>query len=262
MTENTIELLTLAQLSQGQDWRVQLCHDRPVHMLIWITRGQGLLQLDGQRRGLGAHNAVFIPARALFALDMGRQGIGQAVVIPDGTELRLPQMPRHLRIRDVQAQTELTGLIEAAQREQQAKRPLYHDALEGHAALMSVWLRRQITQDEHVPNRRNAAARLSARFCQMVCEHYSSGAPMAQYAESLDVTPTHLSRAVKSATGKTAADILTERVVHEARHLLGTTEHSAQDIARHLGFGSAAYFTRFMQQHTGLTPSRLRATAA
>jgi len=115
MTENTIELLTLAQLSQGQDWRVQLCHDRPVHMLIWITRGQGLLQLDGQRRGLGAHNAVFIPARALFALDMGRQGIGQAVVIPDGTELRLPQMPRHLRIRDVQAQTELTGLIEAAQ---------------------------------------------------------------------------------------------------------------------------------------------------
>ena len=76
MTENTIELLTLAQLSQGQDWRVQLCHDRPVHMLIWITRGQGLLQLDGQRRGLGAHNAVFIPARALFALDMGRQGIG------------------------------------------------------------------------------------------------------------------------------------------------------------------------------------------
>ena len=84
---------------------------------------------------------------------------------------------------------------------------------------------------------------------------------MAQYAESLEVTPTHLSRAVKSATGKTAADILTERVVHEARHLLGTTEHSAQDIARHLGFGSAAYFTRFMQQHTGLTPSRLRATA-
>ena len=247
MTENTIELLTLAQLSQGQDWRVQLCHDRPVHMLIWITRGQGLLQLDGQRRGLGAHNAVFIPARALFALDMGRQGIGQAVLIPDGNELRLPQMPRHLRIRDVQAQTELTGL--------------YHDALEGHAALMSVWLRRQIMQDEHVPNRRNAAARLSARFCQMVCEHYSSGAPMAQYAESLEVTPTHLSRAVKSATGKTAADILTERVVHEARHLLGTTEHSAQDIARHLGFGSAAYFTRFMQQHTGLTPSRLRATA-
>lgn len=239
-----------------------LCHDMPSHLLIWITRGQGLLQLDGQRRGLGAHNAIFIPAQSLFSMELGRQGIGQAVLIPDGTPLRLPQVPRHLRIRDVQAQTELTGLIEAAQREQQASRPLSGDALEGHAALMSVWLRRQIMQDEHIPDRRSAGVRLSARFCKMVSERFATGAPMATYAEVLDVTPTHLTRAVKAATGKTAADILTERVVYEARDLLGTTEHSAQSIARHLGFGSAAYFTRFIQHHTGKSPSKLRAVKA
>ena len=85
---------------------------------------------------------------------------------------------------------------------------------------------------------------------------------MATYAEALDVTPTHLSRAVKAATGKTAADILTERVVHAARDLLMTSNHSAQDIARHLGFGSAAYFTRYIQQHTGLPPSKLRPSKA
>jgi AraC family transcriptional regulator, transcriptional activator of pobA len=123
---------------------------------------------------------------------------------------------------------------------------------------MSVWLRRQITQDEHIPDKRNAGARLSARFCQMVAERYATGAPMATYAETLDVTPTHLTRAVKAATGKTAADILTERVVHAARDLLMTTQHSAQDIARHLGFGSAAYFTRYIQHHTGQPPSKLR----
>lgn len=238
---------------------MQLCHDLPDHLLIWITRGQGLLQLDGQRRGLGAHNAVFIPARSLFTIDMGRQGFGQAVVIPDGTPLRLPQMPRHLRIRDVQAQTELTGLIEAAQREQQTTRALSNDALEAHTALMSVWLRRQIMQDEHVPDRRSAGARLSARFCQLVSERFATGAPMATYADALGVTPTHLTRAVKAATGKTAADILTERVLYEARTLLGSSDHSAQSIARHLGFGSAAYFTRFIQHHTGMTPSKLRA---
>ncbi len=258
MNYHTVQIMTLAQLSQGKDWRMSLLHDRPSHLLIWITRGQGLLQLDGQRRGLGAHNAVFIPARSLFALDLGRQGFGQVVVIPDGTPLRLPQSPRHLRIRDVQVQTELTGMIEAAQREQQAPRPLSNDALEAHVALMSVWLRRQIMQDEHIPDRRNAGARLSARFCQMVSERFATGAPMATYAEVLDVTPTHLTRAVKAATGKTAADILTERVVFEARDLLATTDHSAQSIARHLGFGSAAYFTRFVQQHTGFAPSKLR----
>lgn len=262
MSSEAVEIVTLAQLTQGQDWRLALCHDRAVHLLVWVTRGQGLLQLDGQRRGLGTHNAVFVPARSLFSIELGRQGFGQALVIPEGTPLRLPQTPRHLRIRDAHAQTELTGLIEATHREQQARRPLFHDALDAHAALVSVWLRRQIMEDEHITDRRSAGARLSAQFCQMVANRYATGAPMANYAETLGVTPTHLTRVVKAATGKTAADILTERVVHAARDLLMTSPHSAQYIARHLGFGSAAYFTRYIQQHTGHPPSKLRPAKA
>ena len=259
MNKGVVQILSLAQLSQGQDWRLFLSHDYQSHLLIWITRGQGLLQLDGQRRGLGAHNAIFVPAGSLFSLELGRQGFGHAVVIPNGAPLNLPHIPRHLRIRDVRAQSELTGLIEAAQREQQDPRALASQALEAHAALMSVWLRRQIMQDEHVPDHINAGIRLSARFCKMVSERFATGAPMATYADDLGVTPTHLTRAVKAATGKTAADILTERVVYAARDLLTTTEHSAQSIAQQLGFGSAAYFTRFVQQHTGRPPSKLRA---
>lgn len=253
-----IRILTLPQLSGGQDWKLQIAHDRTHHLLVWITRGQGRVLLDGQRRGVGMHNALLIPAGALFALDLGRQGMGQVVVIPQGTPLRLPEIPRHLRIRDANSQSELSGLIETAQREQNTPRPLSQDALEAHAALMSVWLRRQIMKDEHVPDRRNAAGRLSARYCALVSARYASGDTMADYAAELNVTPTHLTRAVKAATGKTAADLLTERVVYAARSLLGETQRPAQDIARHLGFGSAAYFTRFMQQHTGHTPSKLR----
>lgn len=255
-----IQVHTLAQLTNGQDWRLTLPHDRDSHLLIWITRGQGLVLMDGARRGVGAHNAFFVPAKTLFSLDLGRQSMGQAVVIPDGTPLRLPEIPRHLRIRDVQVQSELSGLIEAAQREDRGTLPLRHDALEAHAALMSLWLRRQILKDEHVPDKRNAAARLSKKFCDLVVERHTTGVPMAQYAAALGVTPTHLTRAVKAATGKSAADILTDRVVHAARLLLAETQEPAQNIARFLGFGSAAYFTRFMQQHTGLTPSKLRAS--
>lgn len=146
-------------------------------------------------------------------------------------------------------------------RESQSTRALRGDALEAHAALLSVWLRRQIMQDEHVPERRNAAGRLSKRFCDLLSARYGSGDVMADYAAALDVTPTHLTRAVKAATGKTASDLLTERVVYEARRLLEETKEPAQNIARFLGFGSAAYFTRFIQQHTGQTPSKLRGHA-
>ncbi|MEO1365467.1 MAG: helix-turn-helix transcriptional regulator, partial [Pseudomonadota bacterium] len=80
-------------------------------------------------------------------------------------------------------------------------------------------------------------------------------------AAALGVTPTHLSRACKASTGRTAAELLTERTLYAARISLMETTVPIQDIARHLGFGSAAYFTRFMQQHTGQTPSALRQSA-
>jgi AraC family transcriptional activator of pobA len=256
--DSDITISSLAQLSQGQDWRLHLAHDHPHHSLVWITRGQGVALLDGMRRGVGAHNLLLIPAGSLFMLQMGRQCMGQAVTIRAGTPLRMPEIPRHLRIRDVNQQAELASLIEIAAREQHQHRPLFHDALEAYAALISVWLRRQIMEDEHVPEKRNAAGRLSARYCELIAQNYRKGLPMAEYATDLGVTPTHLSRAVKGATGKTAADLLTERVHHAARSLLYDTKEPAQNIARYLGFRSAAYFTRFMQHHSGLSPSKLR----
>lgn len=259
MNDQMLCMRTLAQFSGPEGWRMALAHDRAHHTLFWLTRGQGRLLLDGQRRGFGAHNAIFVPAGSLFALDAGPQTLGQVVQIPVGTALRLPDMPRQLRVRDGPAQAELTALLEAATREQTRARPLASEALEAHVALVAVWLRRQMMEEEHIPPKRSAGDRLAQQFAALIPAQYASGAPMAAYAAQLGVTPTHLTRAVKSATGRTAAELLTERVVHAARRLLAETPHPARNIARHLGFRSAAYFTRFMRQHTGAAPSQLRA---
>lgn len=253
-----IRVTTLSQLTSAQDWRLSLAHDRDVHLLIWITRGQGRMLLNGTRRGVGTHNAIFVPARTLFSLELGRQGTGLAAVMPDGTQVRLPEGPRQLRVREAAAIGELTSLFEAAQREDAGGRALSQDALDAHVALMSVWLRRQITLPENLPIQMNAAARLSAAFCQRVAQLHATGLSMADHAAALNVTPTHLTRACKAATGRTAADLLTERVLYAARVALSETDVAIQDIARHLGFGSAAYFTRFIQQHTAKTPTALR----
>lgn len=256
-----IEIRPLAQLTRGQDWRLSLAHDRPQYVVIWITRGQGKLLLNGTRRGLGTHNALTIPPNTLFSLDLGRQGSGMAAIVPDGSDIRWPTHPRQLRLREVDSISEMTGIFEAAHRETTQARPLAQDAIDAHMALLSVWLRRQMTLPDHLPTPRNAAARLSARFCERVTRHYAEGLTMADHAAALGVTATHLTRACKSATGRTAADLLTERTLYAARAALIETTVPAQDIARHLGFGSAAYFTRFIQQHTGQTPTAIRKAA-
>lgn len=257
-----IRIAPLAALTSGQDWRLNLAHSWDEHLLIWITRGQGRLLLNGTRRGYGTHNAIFVPAGHLFSMEIGRQVIGQVAHVPVGSEARLPEGPRQLRLREASAIQELTSLLDAAQREAGANRALVQDALDGYFALISVWLRRQITRPEHLPTPLTAAGRLSNRVCARIAEHYASPMTISDHAAALEVTPTHLARACKAATGHTAADLLTQRVLHAARTALVETDVTMQDIARHLGFGSAAYFTRFIQAHTGQTPSALRAAAA
>ncbi|MEM1075799.1 MAG: AraC family transcriptional regulator [Pseudomonadota bacterium] len=258
MSGRSVTIQTLAQLTSGQEWRLTLAHDRKDHLLLWITRGQGRLLLDGRMRGVGTHNAIVVPSGTLFSLELGRQAVAQSIVVPFSTELAWPQMACQLRIREVSAMSELTGLIEAAAREQQTNRPLVETAMDAHGLLISIWLQRQLRLEDHAQKRPNAAARLTAQYAARISQMFREPMSMSDHAEALGVTPTHLTRACKAATGRTAADLLTERVLYEARCLLTETDAAAQDIARHLGFGSAAYFTRFIQHHTGVSPSVLR----
>lgn len=253
-----IEVMSLAQLMRDGSWRLELAHDRPDHLMIWITRGQGIGLIDGTRRGLSLHNALFIPARTLFALELNRQVFGHAVVIPEGIAPSLPEGLHHLRIRDVTAQAELTGSFEALGREQAGNRPLKQAAMAAHVELMSIWLRRQIDHGADSLPRPTPAHKLSKAYCTRLVSHYASGASLTEHASYLNVTPTHLTRVCKSEIGKTASALLAERLLHASRRLLADTDVPAKDIADHLGFGSAAYFSRFVQQHTHQSPIQLR----
>ena len=254
----TVRQLTFGALTAGGSWQMSLAHDRPEHLLIWMTRGQGLALLDGARRGIGVHNAIFVPARSLFSIDPGRQGFAQAVILPEATGLSLPRTVQHLRIRDASAQSELTAYIEAMAREQSAERSLTQSALHAYAELICIWLRRNIEVAPEVTGTKRAARTLMRAYSARITTRFASGAAMQDHAEALGVTPTHLTRVCRAETGRTAAALLTERILHAARTMLVQTDMSAKDIARHLGFGSAAYFTRFIQQHTGRTPTMLR----
>lgn len=255
-----ISLVTLGQLTAAGQWQLAMAHDRAHHLLLWITRGQGVALLDGARVGIGTHNALFIPARHLMSIEPGRQGFGMALTLPVDTSLSLPETPQHLRIRDASAQSELTALLEALGREQTTQRPRTQSAMLAYSELVAIWLHRNMEQSE-APPAATAARRLSRNWCARLVTEYASPATMADHAAALGVTPTHLTRVCRAETGRTAARLLCERQLHAAQQLLTTTKVPVLGIARHLGFGSAAYFTRFIKQHTGKTPSALRRDA-
>ncbi len=254
-------IMTLAQWAGPARWHSELPHSHSTHSLLWITRGQGRCLLDGIRRGVGVHNAIVIPAGALFSTDLARLGYGLVCTIPPTDAVPMPDSAQILRLRDVQAQAELTAILEAMQREDNAQRPFSDEAMQAHAVLLGVWLRRTMIDQDADPPRPLAAERLVRAYAALIERDYQSGKPMADYAAALGVTPTHLTRTCRQCAGLSASQLLTQRSLHAARSQLEQSSHPFNRIAAMLGFRSAAYFSRFVVHHTGQTPTQLRKQA-
>ncbi len=255
-----IRVETLAGLTKGAPWLLEQLHVRTHHILLWTTRGQGRVLLHGLRRGFGAHNAIFVPAGKLLAFELGLQVQGLAMLIPDDGRVTLPDRAQHLRLQDGTEQAEFTAILDALRRELHDQRPFMAEALNAHARLLSVALRRDL-QEAGPPPPTRASERIVRRFCDILAAEYTNGHPMAWYADQLDITPTHLTRVCRQAAGLTAAEMLSQMTQHRARSLLLDSDLPINRVADSLGFGSAAYFTRFCQQHFGAAPSQVRKQA-
>lgn len=256
-----IRVFPLSRLTPDGAWQTELAHDRGEHLLVWVTRGQGRLMMDGSQRGFGSHSALFIPARSLWSAEFGRNCIGQAMTVPVSAPVTMPETPLHLRIADAREQARLNSLLEAMSQEQAGHPALWRRALQAYSELISIQLRRLPPTGPLPPERPTAARRLAQAYCRRVSDYYDARTTMADHAAALNVTPTHLTRVCKSETGKTAAALLTERQLYAARELLVSSDMTMRDISERIGFGSPAYFTRFITQHTGVTPSMLRKSA-
>ncbi len=252
-----IHAAPLSRLAPDGAWQTGLAHTRREHLLIWITRGQGRICVNGAQRGFGPYSAIFLPAGTLWSAEFTRQCLGQVLSISGPLPLPFPEMPVQKRFTSLQDQARLTTLFEAISREQNAQEPLWHRSVQAHCELAAIALHRQ-PEPAGLAVRHTAAQRLCQAYCLRIAELPGTQAAMADHAAALKVTPTHLTRVCKAETGKTAAALLTERQLHAARTLLISSELPIRDIAAHLGFGSAAYFTRFISQHAGQTPSALR----
>lgn len=236
---------TLGGFSAGQSWRLELAQDRPHHVLFWLTRGQARASVDGVLRGCGAHNALFLPAGTLFSLHPGAQSFGFALEFAPGLGLGWPDRPLHLRIRDAAAQIELTKLIEAMLSERAAHRALCDEALKAHARLISVWLRRQEGAESGEPE--DTPARLVARrFAAEVVARHAEHPALAEIAGRLGTTAADLETALRASAGEAPGPILDARLRHAAQSALARSGAQPEQVARALGFPSAAALDRFL----------------
>jgi AraC family transcriptional regulator, transcriptional activator of pobA len=76
-----------------------------------------------------------------------------------------------------------------------------------------------------------------------------------EYARLMYVSEKHLNRMVKVSLNKTASDLITERIILEAKRMLVFSKKTVSEIMGELGYKDNAYFFRFFKKKTALTPT-------
>lgn len=95
-------------------------------------------------------------------------------------------------------------------------------------------------------------------FQQLINQYYRTMRLPKAYAELLYITPNHLNALCREMLGKTAGDVIRERVLLEAKRLLTNAGMSVLEIAYELNFKDNSYFTRFFKNYEGFTPEEFR----
>lgn len=95
-------------------------------------------------------------------------------------------------------------------------------------------------------------------FLLLLENHYTTEKKVDFYAEKLSLSPKRLNQILKQKLGKTINQILQERLLIEAKHLLFIGKESIKEISFSLGFQDSSYFSRFFKKMTALTPEEFR----
>jgi len=99
---------------------------------------------------------------------------------------------------------------------------------------------------------------LFTRFLALVEEKFLAHWPLERYASRLGLSTARLNRLVRAQSGRSALELVHERLTREACRRLVYIAAPAASLASELGFEDPAYFSRFFKRRTGQSPHRWR----
>jgi AraC family transcriptional regulator, transcriptional activator of pobA len=95
-------------------------------------------------------------------------------------------------------------------------------------------------------------------FRRPIDSHYRDIRLPKEHADLLYITPNHLNALCQDLLGKTAGELIRDRILLEAKRLLTNAKMTATEIAYELNFKDNSYFNRFFKKSAGMTPDDFR----
>jgi len=99
---------------------------------------------------------------------------------------------------------------------------------------------------------------LLIRFKKLVDQLYSEEHKVAYYSNELSVTSDYLNKYVKSQIGKSAKELIQDKILLEAKRSLIFSNISNKELSYQLGFDEPSHFSNFFKKFTQTTPKNFK----
>jgi AraC-like DNA-binding protein len=241
-------------------------HRKPVYDFLFLTKGKTQRSKSLNPYELGENTFFFLPAYQITESEWMSEDI-EGYFCHFNMEIFNAQLPQHNIVRDFSF---LQFISDPIIQIDEATKPLMVSILQrleleymkGKACdfnIVTAYLFAMFTEINrfYAPSvlvKKNSALVITQLFKDALARFIYEKQKITEYADLLNVSPNHLNKCTKAATGRLAQDLLYEMILLEAKVLLKQTDMPINEIAYKLTKQDHSNFTRFFKTHTGLKP--------
>ena len=246
------------------------------YSLIWVKEGNGQLKTDFSEYNFGPNSLFsFTPYQPFMFLSNLIKGIAiyfhsdffcihkhETEVTCNGVIFNnIYQMP-FIKVDEV-LQTTLNKLIEEIKSEMQNPGLAQYEFLISYMKIFLISASRSKMQqlpDVIHTKKENKKPIILQNLKESIEKDFKSKHTPNDYAILLNISPNALAKLTKKHFNKTLTNLITERIIIEAKRELYLTNKSVKAIAYELGYNDEYYFSRFFKKNTDISPQVYRET--
>ncbi|RME18933.1 MAG: helix-turn-helix domain-containing protein [Alphaproteobacteria bacterium] len=251
---------TIEARSVPNNWEFRPHRHSRLHQFLMVERGGGTGRFEAETHRIGPGSLANVPAGCVHGYSFAPGTEGWVVTV--ATEALDDSLAPGEGLRPIlktpavtEGTAEIRHLVARIFETYRARDFARAHVLRARVALLAGLTARALAGAAPAARREPDLRR---RFEDLLEENFRAHLPVSAYARRLAVTPTHLSRVLRTATGKPASRLITERLIREARRNLAFSNLPVSEIAYALGYDDPAHFSRVFSRATGLSPRAFR----